>query len=88
MTPADLEALIEQFPEIHPGNYGEEDAIALNNWGIDAVAALAQLRDSCVVSFNIGIERAAEVAKHYEPKCDTCPSGVTLAILNLKERRG
>ena len=44
MTPADLDALIEQFPEIHPGNYGEDDAIALNNWGIDAVAALVQLR--------------------------------------------
>jgi len=44
MTPAELDALIEQFPEIHPGNYGEDDAIALNNWGIDAVAALVQLR--------------------------------------------
>ena len=45
MTAPDLDALIEQFPEIHPGNYGEDDAIALNNWGIDAVAALVQLRE-------------------------------------------
>ena len=37
--------LIERFPEINPGNYGEDDAIALNNWGIDAVAALVQLRE-------------------------------------------
>jgi len=44
--------------------------------------------DSCVVSFNVGIDRAAEVAKSYEPKCDTCPSGVTNAILKLRERRG
>jgi len=43
---SDVDALIEQFPEINPGNYGEDDAIALNNWGIDAVAALVQLRDS------------------------------------------
>jgi len=42
---ADLDGLIEQFPEIHPGNYSEDDAIALNNWGIDAVAALIQLRE-------------------------------------------
>ena len=45
MTPTDLDALIEQFPEINPGNYGEDVAIALNNWGIDAVAALVQLRE-------------------------------------------
>ena len=45
MTLTDLDALIEQFPEINPGNYGEDDAIALNNWGIDAVAALAELRE-------------------------------------------
>ena len=44
MTTPDLDALIEQFPEINPGNYGEDDAIALNNWGIDAVAALAELQ--------------------------------------------
>ena len=42
---SDVDALIEQFPEINPGNYGEDDAIALNNWGIDAVAALAELRE-------------------------------------------
>jgi len=45
MTPADLDALVERFPEIHPGNYGEDDAIALNNWGIEAVAAITELRD-------------------------------------------
>ena len=45
MTTPDLDALIEQYPEINPGNYGEDDAIALNNWGIDAVAALAELRE-------------------------------------------
>ena len=39
MTPADLDALVERFPEIHPGNYGEDDAIALNNWGIEAIAS-------------------------------------------------
>ena len=48
----------------------------------------ATLLDSCIVSFNIAIDRAAEVAECYEPKCDTCPRGVSNAIRNLKERRG
>ena len=43
---SDVDALIERFPEIHPGNYGEDDAIALNNWGIEAIAAITELRDS------------------------------------------
>ena len=56
----------------------EEQVARINAWWLD----------SCVVSFNVGIDRAAEVAESYEPKCDTCPRGVSNAIRNLKERRG
>jgi hypothetical protein len=33
------------------------------------------------------IEECAEVADHYEPRCDVCPSGVAAAIRALKEAR-
>jgi len=33
------------------------------------------------------IEQCAEVAEHYEPRCDVCPSGVAAAIRALKEER-
>jgi len=58
-------------------------------WYEEQIAKIdAAQRDLCVMSHNIAIERAAKVARSYEPKCDACPSGVTLAILKLKERRG
>jgi phage shock protein A len=37
------------------------------------------------IARNKALDEAAEVAKHYEPNCDACPSGVTNAILALKE---
>jgi len=36
---------------------------------------------------NVIIEQCAEVAEHYEPRCDVCPSGVAAAIRALKEER-
>ena len=58
-------------------------------WYEEQIAKIiAMSDDSCVVAHNIGIDRAAKVARSYEPKCDTCPRGVSNAIRNLKERRG
>ena len=78
MTPTDLDTLIEQFPEINPGNYGEDDAIALNNWGIDAVAALVQLRDSEALARGQIAEQIIEIANlRGESQCFTCGGPAT-----------
>lgn len=29
--------IIDRFPEINPSNWGEDEVIALNNWGIEVV---------------------------------------------------
>lgn len=44
------------------------------------VAAYYYIRNE---GFRAGIERAAQVAESYEPRCDTCPSGVSNAIRAL-----
>ena len=85
MTPADLDALIEQFPEIHPGNYGEEDAIALNNWGIDAVAALVQLRDSEALARGKIAEQMIEIAQH-ERAAEAYTESASIATLAWEKR--
>lgn len=37
-----------------------------------------------IKAFNAGLEAAANVARSYEPACDTCPSGVENAIRALE----
>lgn len=36
-----MQILIKRFPEINPGNYNDYDVEALNNWGIEVIAALS-----------------------------------------------
>ncbi len=39
------EELISRFPEINPGNYNDDDVEALNNWGLEVVAARSPAPD-------------------------------------------
>ena len=40
----------------------------------------AAIREEARAAIRVCMARAAEIAESYEPRCDTCPSGVTNAI--------
>ncbi len=39
----DVAGLMENFPEINPSNYGDQQVMALNQWGLEAYDALTAL---------------------------------------------
>lgn len=43
VSPSRARELADAFPEINPGNYGDQEVTALNNWGIEAHAYLRSI---------------------------------------------